>query len=613
MSHKALLTLCFVLLTLGGSALLVEAQGPKPTPPKPKAPSANVGTAFTYQGQLKTNGALITGSCNLAFRLYDDPSAGTSIGSAITQTIPITNGLFTTQLNASNEFGANAFNGEARWLEIRVSNTCPSSGSFTTLSPREAVSPAPYALTSLYTAYKNVLVVTTSGGHYNSIAAAVNSISDNTTTNRYLIWVAPGIYNERVTMKPFVDIEGSGELNTKITFAGSVTDTTGTVVGANDAELRFLTAENTGGAANAIAIYNGGTAPRLTHVTGSAAGGTNNIGIHNDGAAPTMQNVTASASGGTYSIGIRDYYSSSPMMADVIASASGGTNSYGIFNFSSSSPIMTNISTTATGGTDNRGVYNTSASSPKMTQVSASASGGANSYGVVNTLTSSPKMKDITASASGGTTANFGVYNYSSSSPVMTSVSASASGGGDSYGVYNDTSSSPLMTEVTASASGGGVSSINYGVYNITGSLPKMTNIIATASGGGTTYAVYDKTSGLLPILLTNVTANSSGATFNFALYNQDSITIITNSFLNGIGGTASYGIYTHAVGIDGYVVMVRNSVVNGDTRSIYNESGTTTNVGGSQLSGGAVLALGSVACAGVYDETFAFYPTTCP
>ena len=57
-------------------------------------------------------------------------------------------------------------------------------------------------------------------------------------------------------MKPYVDIEGSGELTTKITFTGSASSTTGTLVGANNAELRFLTVENTGGDAYAIAIYN---------------------------------------------------------------------------------------------------------------------------------------------------------------------------------------------------------------------------------------------------------------------------------------------------------------------------------------------------------------------
>ena len=58
----------------------------------------------------------------------------------------------------------------------------------------------------------------------------------------------PGVYSEQVTMKPYVDIEGSGELTTKITYTGSGSPNTGTVLGASNAELRFLSVENTGGA-----------------------------------------------------------------------------------------------------------------------------------------------------------------------------------------------------------------------------------------------------------------------------------------------------------------------------------------------------------------------------
>lgn len=140
MSRRVLLAGLFIVLGVAVSVMLAEAQGPRP-----KSPRTSPGTGFTYQGQLKNNAALVNGKCDLAFRLYDALSGGNQIGSPITQTIPITNGLFTAELNAGNEFGASAFNGEARWLEIRVSNTCPAGGTFTTLSPREALSAVPYA------------------------------------------------------------------------------------------------------------------------------------------------------------------------------------------------------------------------------------------------------------------------------------------------------------------------------------------------------------------------------------------------------------------------------------------------------------------------------------
>jgi hypothetical protein len=103
-------------------ANVANAQGPAP-----RAPRVALGTAFTYQGQLKQGGAPVSGACDLQFGLWDDATVGTQIGT--TQTAPsvsVTTGLFTTQI----DFGAGAFDGNARWLEIGV--RCPAgSGSYT--------------------------------------------------------------------------------------------------------------------------------------------------------------------------------------------------------------------------------------------------------------------------------------------------------------------------------------------------------------------------------------------------------------------------------------------------------------------------------------------------
>ncbi len=134
-------------------------------------------------------------------------------------------------------------------------------------------------------------------------------------------------------MKQYVDIQGSGELTTKITFTGSASATTGTLIGAYNAELRFLTVENSGGGSTyAIALYNSGAAPRLTHMTASATGGTNAYAIYSNGSSPKMTNITASASGTTESAGLYNTGLSQPTMRDVTITASGGTNAYGIFN-----------------------------------------------------------------------------------------------------------------------------------------------------------------------------------------------------------------------------------------------------------------------------------------
>jgi hypothetical protein len=113
----------------------------------PAAPQAAVGTGFTFQGQLKNAGASVNGNCDMTFRLYDAAATGTQIGSTITATVPVSNSLFTVMLNANGEYGPTAFNGEARWLE--VSAKCAGDTAFTTLTPRQQVTAAPYAQYSL--------------------------------------------------------------------------------------------------------------------------------------------------------------------------------------------------------------------------------------------------------------------------------------------------------------------------------------------------------------------------------------------------------------------------------------------------------------------------------
>ena len=110
----------------------------------PAALGSPAGTAFTYQGQLDKNGSPANTSCTYQFSLWDAQSAGAQIGTTQTVTgVTIVDGLFTVNL----DFGAGMFNGQARWLQIAVQ--CTGDGGFTTLSPRQVLNPAPYALFAL--------------------------------------------------------------------------------------------------------------------------------------------------------------------------------------------------------------------------------------------------------------------------------------------------------------------------------------------------------------------------------------------------------------------------------------------------------------------------------
>lgn len=104
--------------------------------------AANAGTAFTYQGRLSKDGAPVQGVCDFQFTLWDSASGGTALGTTPVSAVTVTGGLFTIP---ALDFGSNAFIGQARWLDVAV--RCPAgSGSYTSLTPRQPLTAAPYAL-----------------------------------------------------------------------------------------------------------------------------------------------------------------------------------------------------------------------------------------------------------------------------------------------------------------------------------------------------------------------------------------------------------------------------------------------------------------------------------
>src|ERR1035437_640628 len=99
------------------------------------------GTAFTYQGRLNDGGSPANGTnYGMVFYLYDAPTNGNLLGNEGIASVTASNGLFTVSLS----FG-NVFDGNPRWLEITVQKN---GSGFTTLSPRQQITPTPYAITA---------------------------------------------------------------------------------------------------------------------------------------------------------------------------------------------------------------------------------------------------------------------------------------------------------------------------------------------------------------------------------------------------------------------------------------------------------------------------------
>ena len=93
----------------------------------PQSPQAPTGSSFTYQGRLIKNGQPISDTCALSFSLWDASSGGSFLNSNTFNTVPISNGLFTVQI----DYGTNTFNGEARWIETAV--RCTGDANYVTL------------------------------------------------------------------------------------------------------------------------------------------------------------------------------------------------------------------------------------------------------------------------------------------------------------------------------------------------------------------------------------------------------------------------------------------------------------------------------------------------
>lgn len=98
--------------------------------------------AFTYQGRLTDAGSPANGQYELRFLLWDADTLGRPVSPLVTNSpVTVSDGLFTTTI----AMGSTHFDGRPSWLEISV-RTNGGMADFVTLSPRQAMTPTPYAL-----------------------------------------------------------------------------------------------------------------------------------------------------------------------------------------------------------------------------------------------------------------------------------------------------------------------------------------------------------------------------------------------------------------------------------------------------------------------------------
>ncbi len=101
------------------------------------------GQGVIYQGRLLVNGQPANGQFEVRGYIYAQPEGGSFIGTAGGDPVDVVDGLVTVQF----PFDVTQFTGAERWLEVRIRQG--DSGPFTTLSPRQLITPTPYAIRAL--------------------------------------------------------------------------------------------------------------------------------------------------------------------------------------------------------------------------------------------------------------------------------------------------------------------------------------------------------------------------------------------------------------------------------------------------------------------------------
>jgi hypothetical protein len=258
---------------------------------------------------------------------------------------------------------------------------------------------------------QNIVTVAKSKGQFTDPVAAMNSITNASADNPYLLFIGPGQYTltTALVMKPHVNVTGSGEQVTWL--VGSISsdaldETSAIVKGANNAALSNLSVSNTGGGTYSFGIFSTGLnlTGRLENVSVYAKGGDGNVGVVNVTSSPMLTglNIAVEGTGTQQCIGIFNV-SSSPTILGANILVWGGSSNAGINNISSSVLLIEGSNIYASGGSS-VGVRNVSSNDVKIKRstISGTTNGLVNASGSIDTKVSQSTL--INGASGGGYT-----------------------------------------------------------------------------------------------------------------------------------------------------------------------------------------------------------------
>ena len=206
------------------------------------------GTAFTYQGRLNNNANPASGAYDLKFTLFNTNVTGVAYAGPVTNSaIAVSNGLFTTVI----DFGTGVFTGGSNWLEIAVRPN--GNGTFNTLTPRQQLTPAPYAITA-----GNLAAVaqfnTVGIGNYATVGGGFSN-----NASGYAATVAGGGY-ENMAISGYTTVSGGGR-NTASSSGATVAGGTDNTASGNYATV----AGGTDNTASGFYSFAAGSYAQATH------------------------------------------------------------------------------------------------------------------------------------------------------------------------------------------------------------------------------------------------------------------------------------------------------------------------------------------------------------
>lgn len=319
-----------------------------------------------------------------------------------------------------------------------------------------------------------IVWVATSGGDFTTISAALASITDNDSTHRYLIKVAPGTYAENtgIDMKNYVDIEGSG-LTSVITSTGG--GTSGAAVrfsGGIHAELRDVAIDTAGQRGVFFTSLGDPADARLTDVSVSATGTGESIAyaVALDNGRATLSGVTATVSGATGEKTAVDARNGAVTVIEdltaVVTSTGVFDSCYGVRTENSTTTLVDSVVTLTSCNSVANGVHNfASTATLDRVRITADSDSGVNSD-ALTAINSTATIVRVTAASTGAGVAGSGLYTSNSTTLVHDSRFT-----GNNNSVYRSGGTAHLFDSVFTSPSFGlsgrctGALDANYAAY----------------------------------------------------------------------------------------------------------------------------------------------------